>query len=170
SDYYNPNTHTNLHFRHTTDTENEELTAYVSYSNNHGNNNSYYYTLYEKPGSNGEDNPNQQSNTGRSHNQFLNAQADYTTPMGEKGKLEAGFRATARKNENDYNALLYNWDTQEYEKSEQLSNTYEYKENVYAGYTNLAGALGNLGYQVGARVEQASLKGYSYSRDTSVDN
>lgn len=170
SDYYNPNTYTNLHFRHTTDTENEELTAYVSYSNNHGNNNSYYYTLYEKPGNGGADNPDQQSNTGRSHNQFLNAQADYTKPLGKKGKLEAGFKATARKNENDYNALLYNWDNQAYEKSEQLSNSYEYKENIYAGYANMAGALGNLGYQVGARIEQASLKGYSYSRDTSVDN
>lgn len=169
SGYYNTNNNTNINFRHTTDKENEELTAYISYSNNKNNSNSQYYTLYEKPGGAGED-PDQQSNTGLGQNQFWNVQTDYTTPLGKKGKLEAGFKGTSRKNENDYNAQLYNWDTHQYEKSEQLSNTYEYKEDVYAGYANLAGALGNLGYQVGTRVEQAHLKGYSYSRDTSVNN
>ena len=169
SNYYSPNNNTNLHFRHTTNKQNEELTAYVSYSNNKGNNNSQYYTLYEKPGSSA-DNPDQQHNTGRSQNQFWNMQTDYTTPLGEKGKLEAGFKGTSQKNENDYIASLYNWDTQSYEKSNELSNTYEYKQDIYAAYVNLAGAFGNLGYQVGVRAEQAHLKGYSFTRDTSVDN
>lgn len=169
SSYYSPNNNTNINFRHTTDKQNEELTAYLSYSNNKGSNNSQYYTLYEKPGSSAE-NPDQQSNTGSSQNQFWNLQADYTTPLGKKGKFETGVKGTSRKNENDYNALLYNWDSQQYEKSEQLSNTYEYKEDIYAGYANLASAFGNLGYQVGVRVEQAHLKGYSFSRDTSVNN
>lgn len=169
SDYYSPNNNTNVHFRHTTNKQNEELTAYVSYSNNKGNNNSQYYTQYEKPGS-GAENPDQQHNTGRSQNQFWNVQTDYTTPLGEKGKLEAGFKGTSQSNENDYIAQLYNWDTKQYEKSEELSNTYEYKQDIYAGYANLAGAFGNLGYQVGVRAEQAHLKGYSFTRDTSVDN
>jgi hypothetical protein len=169
SDYYSPNNNTNINFRHTTDKQNEELTAYISYSDNKGNNNSQYYTLYEKPGSSAE-NPDQQSNTGRSRNRFWNVQTDYTTPVGKKGKFEAGLKGTSRKNENDYNALLYNWDTQQYEKSEALSNTYEYKEDIYAGYANMSSAIGNLGYQVGLRVEQAYLKGYSFSRDTSVNN
>lgn len=169
SSYYSPNNNTNINFRHTTDKQNEELTAYLSYSNNKGSNNSQYYTLYEKPGSSAE-NPDQQSNTGSSQNQFWNLQADYTTPLGKKGKFETGVKGTSRKNENDYNALLYDWDSQQYEKSEQLSNTYEYKEDIYAGYANLASAFGNLGYQVGVRVEQAHLKGYSFSRDTSVNN
>jgi hypothetical protein len=168
SSYYNPGNNTNINFRHTTDRENEELTAYVSYSNNKGNNNSQYHTQYEKPGS--TEAPDQQSNTGRSQNQFLNVQADYTTPIGKKGKFEAGVKGTSRKNENDYIASLFDWDAQEYEKSEELSNTYEYKEDIYAGYANLASAFGNLGYQVGVRVEQAHLKGYSFTRDTSVNN
>lgn len=169
SNYYNPNNNTNINFRHTTNKQNEELTAYISYSDNRGNNNSRYYTLYQKPGS-GAENPDQQSNTGRSRNRFWNMQTDYTTPLGKKGKFEAGLKGTSQNNENDYNALLFNWNTQQYEKSEQLSNTYEYRQDIYAGYANMAGAIGNLGYQVGLRVEQARLKGYSFSRDTSVDN
>lgn len=165
----NTNNNTALNFRHTTDKEGEELTAYVSYSNNKGNSNSQYNTEYVKPGAGTED-PNQQQNRGINQNQFWNAQSDYSTPLGKKGKLEAGVRGTWRIYENDYNAMLYNWDTDQYEKSNDLSNTYNYKENIYAAYTNLAGAFGNLGYQAGVRVEQADLRGFSFTRDTAVNN
>ncbi|WP_162277530.1 outer membrane beta-barrel protein [Chitinophaga rupis] len=168
SHYYNPNNNTNFNFRHTTNKENEELTAYVSYSNNKGNSNSDYYTLYQKPG--GAEDPDRQSNTGLNHNQFWNAQSDYTTPMGKKGKFEAGVKGTFRKIDNDYTALLFNYDTDQFEKSNSLSNTYSYKQNIYAGYVNVSSAIGNLGYQVGARIEQAQLKGFSYSQNAAVDN
>jgi hypothetical protein len=166
--YYNPSNNTAFSFRHTTDKENEELTAYVSYSNNKGNSNSDYYTQYEKPG--GTEDPDRQSNTGFNHNQFWNVQSDYTTPLGKKGKLEAGVKGTFQKIDNDYTALVFNNDSNEFEKSEDLSNIYSYQQNIYAGYMNLASAFGNLGYQVGVRVEQAQLKGYSFSQDTSVNN
>ncbi len=168
--YYNTNNNTAFNYRHTTNKENEELTAYVSYSNNKGENNSDYHTLYAKPGAGAEGDPDQQTNLGLTHNKFWNLQSDYTTPVGDKGKFETGVKATFRNNSNDYNAMLFNWDTQQYEKSNDLSNTFSYKENVYAGYANFSGALGNLGYQVGARVEQSQLKGYSFTRDTSVNN
>jgi hypothetical protein len=169
SNFNNPNNNTSLNFRHTTDKKNEEWTAYISYSNNKGNNNSSYNTQYQytngTPG-----NVQQQRNKGISQNQFWNIQTDYTTPVGKKGKFETGAKITLRNNDNDYDAQLFDTATQEYEKSPDLSNTYFYKENIYGGYANFSNAIGNLGYQIGARIEQADLHGFSYTKDTSVNN
>jgi outer membrane receptor protein involved in Fe transport len=169
SDYRNPNNNTSLNFRHTTNKQNEEWTAYISYSNNKGRNNSNYNTQYAYPDGT-PSTAQRQRNLGISQNQFWNIQTDYTTPVGKKGKFETGAKVTLRNNDNDYNAQLLDWDTQEYEKSPELSNTYFYKEHIYGGYLNFSHAIGNLGYQVGARVEQANLQGFSYTKDTSVNN
>ncbi|QHS59831.1 outer membrane beta-barrel family protein [Chitinophaga agri] len=166
----NPNNNTSLNFRHTTDKQNEELTAYISYSNNRGRNNSNYNTLYQFANGTTPDDNDIQRNLGISKNQFWNIQTDYTTPVGRKGKFETGAKVTLRSNDNDYDAQLFNQTTQQFEKSLTLSNTYYYKEDIYGGYVNFSNALGNLGYQVGARVEQAYLHGYSYTKDTSVNN
>ena len=160
-----PNDNTSFNFRHTTDRPNEEWTAYVSYSNNKGNSNSHYNTKYSTAA-----NPEQQQNKSISQNKFWNIQTDYTTPVGKKGKFETGAKVTLRNNDNDYNAQLYNWDTQQFEKSNTLSNTYFYKENIFGGYLNFSNAIGNLGYQVGLRVEQANLNGFSFTKDTAVNN
>ncbi|PWV45349.1 TonB-dependent receptor domain-containing protein [Chitinophaga sp. S165] len=169
SGYRNPNNNTSLNFRHTTDKQNEEWTAYISYSNNKGRNNSNYNTLSQYA-DNTQGPSQQQRNLGVSQNQFWNIQTDYTTPVGKKGKFEAGAKVTLQDNNNDYDAQLFNFTTQQFEKSLDLSNTYFYKQDIYGGYMNFSSAIGNLGYQVGARVEQANLKGYSYTKDTSVNN
>ncbi|HJT73305.1 MAG TPA: outer membrane beta-barrel family protein, partial [Chitinophaga sp.] len=69
-----------------------------------------------------------------------------------------------------YNAQVFNRNSQEFETSNLLSNTYFYKEDIYGGYVNFANAIGNLGYQVGVRAEQAHLQGFSFTKDTSVNN
>lgn len=160
-----PNNNTSFNFRHTTDKENEEWTAYVSYSNNKGRNGSNYNTQYQP-----FQNPDMQQNLGVSQNQFWNIQTDYTTPVGKKGKFETGGKITLRNNDNDYNALVYDWDAMQYEKSSDLSNTYYYKEDIYGAYVNFSNAIGPLGYMVGVRAEQAWLNGYSYTKDTAVNN
>jgi len=165
SDYNNPNNNTSFNFRHTTDRPNEEWTAYVSYSDNKSNNNSNYNTKY-----NTAPFPELQVNKTISQNKFWNIQSDYTTPIGKKGKFEAGAKATLRNNNNDYNAQIFNDTTQTFEKSDRLSNTYYYKEDIYGVYANFSNAIGNLGYQVGIRAEQAVLNGFSYTKNSAVKN
>ncbi|RBL91875.1 hypothetical protein DF182_04545 [Chitinophaga flava] len=168
NDGYNNNT--SLNYKHTFRKPNQELTAYVSYSGNRSASNSDYHTQYRKAGVDTLANPNWQQNTGKNGNRFWNIQSDYTMPFGKKGKLEAGVKSTLRHISNDYTAMLYNWDLQTFRKSNQLSNQYDYEEDIHAGYLNFANAFGNLGYQVGIRAEQSYLKGYSFTRDTTVDN
>lgn len=163
------NYNTSLSYKHTYDKPNQELTAYISYSYNNSRSNSDYRTLTEKPGSTPAQ-PGWQSNTGDNGNRFWNIQSDYTSPMGKKGKLEAGVKATLRHIANDYTAMLFDYTSGQLEKSDRLSNTYTYDEDIAGAYINFANAAGNLGYQVGLRAEQSFLKGYSVTKDTTVNN
>ncbi|MET3877057.1 outer membrane beta-barrel protein [Chitinophaga sp. OAE865] len=164
------NKNTNLSYKHTFDKPNQELTAYISYSGNNSSSGSSYNTQYHIASVDTLPNADRQLNKGKNGNRFWNLQSDYTSPLGKKGKLEAGVKATMRHIDNDYLATLFNWDTDDYLVSPTLSNKYNYEEDIYAGYINFANAFGNLGYQVGVRAEQSQLKGYSFTKDTTVNN
>lgn len=164
------NKNTNLSYKHTFDKPNQELTAYISYSGNNSSSGSSYNTQYHIASVDTLPNADRQRNKGKNGNRFWNMQSDYTSPLGKKGKLEAGVKATMRHIDNDYLATLFNWDADDYLVSPALSNKYNYEEDIYAGYVNFANAFGNLGYQVGVRAEQSQLKGYSFTKDTTVNN
>ncbi|WP_142682951.1 outer membrane beta-barrel protein [Chitinophaga polysaccharea] len=164
------NKNTNLSYKHTFDKPNQELTAYISYSGNNSSSGSSYNTQYHIASVDTLPNADRQLNKGKNGNRFWNLQSDYTSPLGKKGKLEAGVKATMRHIDNDYLATLFNWDADDYLVSPTLSNKYNYEEDIYAGYINFANAFGNLGYQVGVRAEQSQLKGYSFTKDTTVNN
>jgi len=170
SNNHNNNVNTNLSYKHTFDKENQELTAYMSYSGNKANNNSDYNTQYYYTGVDTLPNANKQSNTSKNSNRFWNMQSDFTSPFGKKGKVEAGVKATLRHIDNNYIASLFDWSVKDYTVSPVLSNQYNYEEDIYGAYINVANAIGNLGYQVGVRAEQSYLKGYSVTRDTTVNN
>jgi hypothetical protein len=164
------NKNTNLSYKHTFDKPNQELTAYISYSGNNSSSGSNYNTQYHIASIDTLPNADRQSNRGKNGNRFWNLQSDYTSPLGKKGKLEAGVKTTMRHINNDYVATLFDWDADDYVISPNLSNKYNYEEDIYAGYLNFANAIGNLGYQVGVRAEQSQLKGYSFTKDTTVNN
>jgi outer membrane receptor protein involved in Fe transport len=164
------NVNSNISYKHTFDKPNQELTAYVAYSRNGSSSGSDYFTQYHIINIDTLPHADKQRNNGRNGNRFWNLQSDYTSPIGKKGKIEAGVKSTMRRIDNNYIASLYNWNVNDYIVSKLLSNEYSYEEDIFAGYINFANAIGNLGYQVGVRAEQSHLKGYSYSRDTTVNN
>ncbi|WP_143309286.1 TonB-dependent receptor [Chitinophaga vietnamensis] len=164
------NNNTSLSYKHTFKKPNQELTAYASYSGNQSRSGSEYETRYFKPGLDTLDRASSQHNNGINNNRFWNLQSDYTSPIGAKGKLEAGMKATIRDIGNDYTALLFNKDSSAYIKSPSLSNEYKYEEDIYGAYVNFANAIGNLGYQAGVRAEQSYLKGYSFTQQKAVNN
>ncbi|MEZ2445525.1 outer membrane beta-barrel protein [Chitinophaga sp. RCC_12] len=164
------NKNTNLSYKHTFEKPNQELTAYISYSGNNSSSGSNYNTQYHIASVDTLPNADKQSNKGKNGNRFWNLQSDYTSPLGKKGKLEAGVKATMRHIDNNYVATLFDWDDKDYVISPTLSNKYDYEEDIYAGYLNFANAIGNLGYQIGVRAEQSQLKGYSFTKDTTVNN
>ncbi|SHL63757.1 Outer membrane receptor proteins, mostly Fe transport [Chitinophaga jiangningensis] len=169
SHYNNNNSNTSISYKRTYKKPNQELTAYASFSNNSSVNNSQYISNYYHPVVDTVYRSADQKNRGDNGNKFWNIQSDYTSPFGKKGKLETGVKGTIRNIDNDYLALLYSKDSLQYLPSLNLSNKYNYEEDIYAAYFNIANAIGNLGYQVGARAEQSYLRGYSVTKDSRVD-
>jgi ferric enterobactin receptor len=85
----------------------------------------------------------------------LTAQADYTRPLGERTKLETGYRGYARWLERDYRVFKDALGTGVWTPSDQ-SNALELDETVNAVYGVLSHGTGKLELQAGLRGEYAT--------------
>src|SRR5690606_7052436 len=65
-----------------------------------------------------------------------------------------GLKTTLRNYSSIYDVFDQDTATGQYVFNDMLSNDYKYKEQIYAGYVNYAGTVGQWGYQGGLRVEQ----------------
>jgi outer membrane receptor protein involved in Fe transport len=81
--------------------------------------------------------------------------ADYTRPLGERLRLETGYRGTLRRLESDYDRSLFSHDANAFEADATRSNEFAYDEQVHAAYGVLGGSLGKFNLQGGLRVERA---------------
>ena len=88
-------------------------------------------------------------------NYQLTAQADYTRTLGAKTKLETGYKGTGRWLDNDYTVLKDALGTGSWIESD-LSNQFEFDEQVHAVYGVVSRPLGKLDVQAGLRAEYAS--------------
>lgn len=94
-------------------------------------------------------------------------QADYTYPVTDKFKLEAGGKTIIRRISsvfNNYNGLSNGINTDANPDSfvfnTRTSNNYDYNQNVYAGYAVLTFTLPkSYGLQVGGRLENTQIDG-----------
>ncbi len=85
-------------------------------------------------------------------------QTDYEHPIKNEGKIEAGWRSSFRNVSNDYtveqqidnewvNYVLVG------DSAWQLSNVFDYQENIHAAYGTYGQKFGNFSYQMGLRAE-----------------
>ena len=85
----------------------------------------------------------------------LTAQADYTRALGERTKLETGYKGTARLLDRDFTVLLDPLGTGDWVRGGN-SNALEFDETVNAVYGVLSHGTGALEMQAGLRAEYAS--------------
>jgi len=83
---------------------------------------------------------------------------DYQQPLGEEGKLEAGFRFNKDWQDNDYlveELQNGNW----VRSSENIgpADNFIYTENINAGYFTYSGELSSFTYQLGLRAENTQI-------------
>lgn len=83
----------------------------------------------------------------------IEGKIDYTLPLGEKNKFEAGYQARYSQSEDITELLDLNINTGIYEKQPEYSNTTNYTRNIHSLYGIYAGEIGKLGYQGGLRGE-----------------
>lgn len=136
----------------------EELTANISYGNNAEeefddlNTNEYMYLQTPAYSYN-----RVQRNNNQGINNNWNMQLDYTNPIGKAGKLEAGYRTTIRKDDNDFIADTLVTATGNFVTDADISSRFIYDEKIHAVYGNYQQQFGNFGFQLGARVENADI-------------
>lgn len=93
--------------------------------------------------------------------------ADYIHPLGNKARLEAGFKLSFVKTDNDarFDSLRSgNW---VYDKNR--SNHFLYKENVNAAYINFHKQFKKVSVQLGLRAEQSNVEGNSITINQVTD-
>ncbi|MBG8553407.1 TonB-dependent receptor domain-containing protein [Hymenobacter guriensis] len=92
-------------------------------------------------------------------------QTDYVLPIKEKQTLEFGGKLIKRTVESDYRVSRADGDAPFAEVS-ALTNTYDYNQDVQAGYATYATPLGKLyNVRLGARVERTDLQGNFQNQD-----
>ncbi len=107
-----------------------------------------------------------QINNGGGNNSFIVAQTDYTDPINENMKIEAGLRTQIR--------LFESFQNVSYDGIPQtgLSNRFEYVDYVHAAYTSFSQKIkkANLNYQVGLRAESSKYDGEQVGKPGTFSN
>jgi outer membrane receptor protein involved in Fe transport len=147
-----------LSFKHTFPRSGEEISADVNYSQGSNDN---YNLVKLTPGT------WQQQQIGNGDNKYFTAQADYTLPLGEKSKFEAGGRIAIRNN-TSVNTIDTLNSANEFIPNLLLSSNYSFRDRVFAGYVTYSNAIGNFTYQLGLRGESSDYKGTEHF--TNIDD
>lgn len=87
-------------------------------------------------------------------NKTIIGKADYELPIGEKSKLEAGYRLDV--NDNTYDNLVKS--TSNNPLISNYNNNTDYREMFNAFYVQFRSKIGNFGYQLGLRDEVSNVK------------
>ncbi|MDB2607043.1 TonB-dependent receptor [Zobellia sp.] len=85
-------------------------------------------------------------------------QADYVLPMGD-AQFEAGYRGTFQREVTDYALDSLNRSTGQFDVNQDLTNKFEYQENINAIYTQYGNKFGQFSFLLGLRLEDTQLKG-----------
>lgn len=80
-------------------------------------------------------------------------QIDYTLPLSEKGKFEAGYQSRIGKSEDNTELYLFNTITELYDYQPDYSNQTDYNRSIHSIYSLYANEIEKFGYQLGLRGE-----------------
>lgn len=83
---------------------------------------------------------------------------DYTLPINEKDKFEAGLRWRNGMSNDITELWLYDTLTNEINSVDEFSNSTDYTRDIYSAYALYAGFIKDFGYQVGLRTEYTDRK------------
>lgn len=148
----------NLDFSQKFKNPREEITANFSFSEGNNDNYQIYNTNIFNSNGNTISDLDIQRTDRDSYNKNYTAQVDYTKPLGEFGKLEAGYRSQVRISESFTFADQLSPVDGSFNFNYALSNDFNNKDQVHAIYANYQNQIKNFGYQLGLRAEDALLE------------
>ncbi len=154
---YNHNRNSSrLNYKYNFPKQGQELTADISYNWGDRTSNSNIVNSYFNPDGSVYQPPASVWNNGSSDEKQITVQVDYSNPVSEKVKVEAGLRTYQNDFVSFYDA--YAKDNGQDIKL-PLSNNYAYKENISAGYFTYSYKGEKFSYQLGLRAEHAKFAG-----------
>lgn len=153
------NTGGSLGFKHNFVKPNKSITADINYSASNNSGNSLSKTqFFDDLGNPKYGEGNQLMKSGGTNKNFI-AQTDYTDPLTENSKLEAGLRASVRNYASESLNFLYNDGTGKYDPIPLLNSHFKFNDQVYAGYVTYSQKIDNFSFQLGGRVESSFYSG-----------
>lgn len=154
---------TNFNLKHAFDTKGHELSFDADYSSNNAdklqtNTNRFFSTAGQEVAT-----PNIVRTDAGLQVGIIAFKMDYTKPMGEKSRLEAGWKSSFVDTDNDLLVQTYTEDI--WQDDPTRSNRFMYGENIHAGYINFSTQLKKVGIQMGLRGELTDALGQSPTLD-----
>jgi outer membrane receptor protein involved in Fe transport len=89
----------------------------------------------------------------------INAQLDYTHPITDKTKFEAGYKGTFRQNDNNYSSDTLDFNTNTYVNNLSVSNRFKLTDRINAVYGTFQSVYKKFTFKLGLRLEQTNTKG-----------
>ncbi|MCE3281964.1 MAG: TonB-dependent receptor, partial [Chitinophagaceae bacterium] len=164
----------NINFRQVLNKKGAEITAdadYVIYRTK-GNQFSDNYlfnpdgTLSSSPG---QENPYHLKGYLPAQIDIYTLKSDYTQPWGKSGRLEAGFKSSFVKTDNDAQYTYYDATQAKWLVDAGRSNHFLYEERINAAYVNTQQQVKKWGFQAGLRIEQTMVKGNQLAQNKTFE-
>ncbi len=147
---------TQLNFTHRFPKQGQQLSANLNYNTGSGNEASNIVNSFFLPDGTPYSSPARVRNSGRNNSDQYTFELDYTNPLSENSKFEAGARSFSNKQKSYFSSFsLLNGS----ETLLPLSNNYAYSETVNAAYFSFSNKINTFGYQVGLRAEVSRFEG-----------
>ena len=148
-----------LSYKHNFAKPNKDITADVNYNYSKNSNNSIFTTQYFNADNTPKTPLFQQQTLGGGTTKYFTGQTDYSDPISDKIKLEAGLRASVRNYSSFNENYFYNPALSKFESIPGLNSKYQFNDQVYAAYTTFSQKIKNFTYQLGGRVESSKYSG-----------
>jgi outer membrane receptor protein involved in Fe transport len=159
-----------ISFKHNFAKPNKYITADANYDYSKNSNEQNVATQYYKADNSPAAPLFQQKTTGNGTNDNITIQTDYSNPVSDKIKVEAGLRAAIRNSNSENNNFIMDQSTGKYVTVQGLNSKYKYTDNVYAGYVTFSQKINNFTYQLGGRVESSKYSGALLDSNKSFSN
>jgi outer membrane receptor protein involved in Fe transport len=146
-------------YKHNFAKPSKSITADVNYNYSTNTSDQYVSTQYYKIDNSLNGPLGQQTSNTSGTTKYFTAQTDYSNPITDKIKLEAGLRAAVRNYSSNNQNYNYDVVTSKFISVPALNSRYKFDDKVYAGYVTFSQKISNFSYQLGGRVESSDYSG-----------
>jgi outer membrane receptor protein involved in Fe transport len=148
-----------LAFKHLYPKEGKEWTADINYNQSKAENEGNYTVLNFDSYANLIGNEIRQRQKVNNRSYFTTIQTDFTNPISDKMKYEAGARVSIRNYYSSTQNFLFDYAFSDYGIVLTPFDHYKFTDRVYAAYFTFANQISKLGYQAGIRAESSYYNG-----------